>query len=154
MPLIRAATESGIMSWLGAKPVFWAMRSATGMKIAMTPVELMKAPSPATAIMSNASSRVSLLRAFLRSQSPSCWATPVRTRPSPMTNNAPIRTMFESLKPASASPMLITPVKGSAVSMISATASMRGLLSANIAIAAASENEHHHKISRHVLSNQ
>jgi hypothetical protein len=32
MPLIRAATESGIMSWLGAIPVFWAIRRVTGMK--------------------------------------------------------------------------------------------------------------------------
>ena len=34
------------MSWLGAVPVLWAMRRATGMKMATTPVELMKAPEP------------------------------------------------------------------------------------------------------------
>ena len=49
-----------------------------------------------------------------------------------------MRTMFGSLKPDSASPMLITPVNGSTVSMISATASMRGVLIANIATAEAS----------------
>ena len=36
MPLISAATDRGIMSWLGGAPVLWAMRSATGMKIATT----------------------------------------------------------------------------------------------------------------------
>ena len=46
--------------------------------------------------------------------------------------------MFGSLKPASASLMVSTPVRGSAVSIISATASRRGLLIANITIAAAS----------------
>ena len=138
MPLIRAATESGIMSRLGAVPVLWAMRSVTGMKMATTPVELMNAPSVATTPMSKTSRRVSLLPAFAVSQSPSRWATPVRTRPSPITNNAASSTMVESLKPASASLMVITPVKGSTVSMISAAASMRGLPMANIAMAAAS----------------
>ena len=65
MPLISAATESGIISWLGAVPVLWAMRSATGMKMATTPVELMNAPSIATAAMSQTSRRVSLLPALL-----------------------------------------------------------------------------------------
>ena len=54
-----------------------------------------------------------------------------------MTNKAPSRTMLESLKPARASPIVIAPVNGSTVSMISATASMRGLFMANIAMAAA-----------------
>ena len=48
MPLISAATLSGIISRLGAVPVFWAMRSTIGMKMATTPVELITAPSPAT----------------------------------------------------------------------------------------------------------
>ena len=65
MPLISAATESGIMSRLGAVPVLWAMRSATGMKMATTPVELMNAPSPATTAISRTSRRVSLLPAFV-----------------------------------------------------------------------------------------
>ena len=43
MPLIRAATLSGIISRLGAVPVFWAIRSTIGMKIATTPVELITA---------------------------------------------------------------------------------------------------------------
>ena len=106
--------------------------------MAVTAVELMVAPRPQTTIIKRTISRISLLPALTISQSPRRWATPVRTKPSPITNSAAIRTMFESLKPASASPMVSTPVKGSAVSMISATASRRGLLIANITIAAAS----------------
>jgi hypothetical protein len=52
------------------------------------------------------------------SQSPMLRATPVRARASPMTNMAPISTMFGLLKPARASFMVSTPVKGSATSMI------------------------------------
>ena len=48
MPLISAAKLSGIMSRPGLMPVACAMRSATGMKIAVTAVELMVAPSPQT----------------------------------------------------------------------------------------------------------
>src|SRR5262245_60104089 len=139
MPLISAATEIGIISRLGAVPVLRATRSATGMKMATTPVELMKAPSPATAAISRTSSRVSLLPVLAMSQSPSRCATPVRTRPLPTTKRAASRTTFGSLKPARVSATPMTPVRGSAVSMISPTASMRGLLIANIAIAAASK---------------
>ena len=71
MPLISAATESGIINWLGAMPVLWATRSATGMKMATTPVELMKAPSVATTVISKAIKRVSLVPAACISQSPS-----------------------------------------------------------------------------------
>ncbi len=138
MPLISAAKLSGIISRVGAVPVRWEMRRATGMKMAVTAVELMVAPSPQTTAISRTVSRTSLWPALVISQSPSRRATPVRTRPSPITNSAAMRTMLESLKPASASPMVSTPVKGSAVSMISATASMRGLLIANITIAATS----------------
>ena len=103
MPLIRAATLSGIISRLGAVPVFWAIRSTIGMKIATTPVELITAPSPPTTSISRTSRRVSLLPALATSQSPSRCATPVRTSPSPMTNSSAIRTTLGSLKPASAS---------------------------------------------------
>ena len=58
------------------------------MKIAVTAVELIVAPRPATVIMISTSSRVSLAPAALASQSPSLLATPVRTSPSPMTNSA------------------------------------------------------------------
>src|SRR5262249_53338145 len=34
MPLMSAATDSGIMSWLGVLPEFWAIRRVTGMKMA------------------------------------------------------------------------------------------------------------------------
>src|SRR5580704_4175272 len=138
MPLISAAMLSGIISRPAPMPAVCEMRNTTGIKMAVTAVELMVAPRPQTTVMRRTISRISLLPAFTISQSPSRWATPVRTRPSPITNSAAIRTMFESLKPASASPMVSTPVKGSAVSMIRATASRRGLLIANITIAAAS----------------
>jgi hypothetical protein len=65
-------------------------------------------------------------------------ATPVRASASPITNMAAIRTMLGLLKPASASCIEITPVKGKATIMMRATASTRGLLSANIRIAAPS----------------
>ena len=105
------------------------------MKMATTPVELMKAPSPATTAINREISRVSLLPAVLISQSPSCCATPVRTSPSPMTNKAPSSTILGSLNPARACGTVITPVRGRAVSMSKPTASMRGLLMANIAMA-------------------
>ena len=137
IPLINAAMEIGIISRLAAAPVLCETRRATGMKMATTPVELMKAPRVETTAMSRAVRRVSLLPAVRISQSPSFWATPVRTRPSPITNRAPRRMMLESLNPARASFIVITPVIGSTVSMISATASMRGLFMANIAMAVA-----------------
>ncbi len=138
MPLISAAKLKGIISWLGAVPVFWAMRSTIGMKIATTPVELMTAPSPATTDISRTISRASLLPALATSQSPSRCATPVRTSPSPSTNSSAIRITLGSAKPASASGVVMTPVSGSRTSISSATASMRGLLRANMTTAAAS----------------
>jgi hypothetical protein len=138
MPLSSAATLSGIISRLGAVPVFCAIRSTIGMKIATTPVELMTDPSDPTTSISKTSMRASLLPARSTSQSPSLWATPVRASPSPITKSAAMSTMLGSLNPASASPMLIVPVSGSAAIMISATASMRGLLRANMVMAAAS----------------
>jgi hypothetical protein len=45
MPLINAATLSGIISRLGAVPVLRQMRRTTGMKIATTAVEFINAPS-------------------------------------------------------------------------------------------------------------
>ena len=94
MPLISAAKLSGIISRLGAVPVLWEMRSTTGMKMAVTAVELIIEPSPQTTSISRTSSRVSLLPAFAISQSPSRRATPVRTKPSPITNSAAMRTIF------------------------------------------------------------
>ena len=138
IPLISAATLIGIIRRLADIPLMCAMRSATGMKMAMTPVELMIDPSNPTANMSRISRRVSLVPAVTASQSPSFWATPVLTRPSPITNNTAMSTMLESLNPAIASPMVITPVKGNNTIMMSATASMRGLLITNITTEATS----------------
>ena len=138
MPLVSAATLSGIIRRLGGVPVACAMRSVTGMKIATTPVELMTAPSAPTLSIRSARSRNSLLPAFAFRRSPMRCATPVRTSPSPITNSVAISTTFGSENPASASPTLTTPVKGINVSISSATASMRGRLTANIRIAAAS----------------
>jgi hypothetical protein len=83
MPLISPAKLSGIISRLGAVPLFCDIRSTTGMKIATTAVELISASSPPTASISRTSSRVSLLPAVEFNQSPSRRATPVRTSPSP-----------------------------------------------------------------------
>ena len=138
MPLISAAKLSGIISRPGDMPRFCEMRSTTGMKMATTAVELIREPRPPTAAISKTSRRFSLLPAVASSQSPSRRATPVRTRPSPMTKSAAIRMIDESANPASASFMVMTPVKGIATITSSATASMRGRLTTNIAIAAAS----------------
>ena len=138
MPLMSAATLSGIMSRLGGVPVVLQMRRTTGMNIATTAVELIKEPRPPTTSMSRTTRRVSLDPADAFSQSPSRLATPVRTRPSPMTNSAAIRTMFESANPARASFMVMMPVNGITAIMINATASIRGRPTMNIAIAAAS----------------
>ncbi len=95
-------------------------------------------PSMPTDNINRTSRRVSLLPAVTESQSPSFWATPVRTNPSPITNSTAMSTMLESLKPAIASPTVITPVKGSSTIMINATASMRGLLITNMTTEATS----------------
>ena len=137
MPLTNAATLSGIISRLGGVPVLPQIRRTTGMKIATTAVELMRAPSPPTATISNTRRRVSLVPADAFNQSPSRLATPVRTKPSPITKSAAIRTILESLNPANASLMLMMPVNGIATIMIIATTSMRGRSAMNIAIAAA-----------------
>ena len=71
MPLISAAKLSGIISRLGASPIFWQIRRTTGMKIATTAVELIIEPSPATAAISRTRRRVSLVPALAFSQSPS-----------------------------------------------------------------------------------
>ena len=112
--------------------------------MAVTAVELIVAPRAQTTVISSTSNRVSLLPAVLMSQSPKPRATPVRTRPSPMTKRAAMRTMLGSAKPARASPIVRTgfspvrvPANGRSVSMMSATASMRGRSIANITIAAA-----------------
>ena len=106
--------------------------------MATTAVELIKEPRPPTAAISRISRRFSLLPAFASSQSPSRRATPVITRPSPITNSAAIRMIDGSENPASASFMVMMPVKGIATITRSATASMRGRLMTNITIAAAS----------------
>ena len=135
IPLISAAKLSGIISRFGAVPRFCERRSATGIKMATTAVELIREPRPPTAVISRINRRLSLLPAFTSSQSPSRRATPVMTRPSPITNNAAIRMMDESANPASASLTVMMPVKGINTITSSATASMRGRLTTNIAIA-------------------
>ncbi len=151
MPLISAAKLSGIINRLGEVPMLCAIRSATGMKMAVTALELIVAPKPQTTSIKSISSRVSLLPAFAASQSPSRRATPVRTNPSPTTNRAAIKTTFESLTPVSTSPMVMTPVNGRATSIMSATASIRALLSANITIAAHNKPRTSASFSAHEL---
>ena len=90
IPLISAEKLRGITSRLGDMPRFCEMRSTTGMKMATTAVELIKEPRPPTAAISRMSKRFSLPPALASSQSPSRRATPVLTRPSPITNSAAI----------------------------------------------------------------
>lgn len=73
------------------------------MKTATAPVLLMNADRPATTSINNTSRRVSLLPATASSQLPIAKATPVRNKPSPMTNSPAIRTTNGSPNPASAS---------------------------------------------------
>ena len=81
-----------------------------------------------------------------------CWKTsfmltvigiarirPIRPHRYPPKRPA-IRTMLGSLKPANASLIVMTPVNGMITIMSSATASIRGRLAMNIAIAAASSS--------------
>ena len=138
IPLISAAKLRGIMSRLGAVPQFCEMRSTTGMKMATTAVELIREPRPPTAAISRISRRFSLLPACRSSQSPSRLATPVLTRPSPITNSAAISMIDGSANPASASFMEMMPVNGITTITRSATASIRGRLTTNITIAAVS----------------
>ena len=51
MPLISAAMLSGIISRPGPMPAVCEMRNTTGMKMAVTAVELMVAPRPQTTII-------------------------------------------------------------------------------------------------------
>ena len=127
----------GMRSLAGSSPVRSAMRSTTGMKMATTPVLLMREPSRPTASMMSRVSNQALLPPRSASQSPTPLATPVRARASPTTNMAPMSTMLELLKPAMASPIVMMPVKGSTSSIMRATASARGRLRANMRIAAA-----------------
>ncbi|CAH0301883.1 hypothetical protein SRABI106_03797 [Rahnella aquatilis] len=70
MPLISPAKLSGIISRAGEVFIRAETLITTGMKIATTPVELIKAPRPATVSISKTSIRVSLLPATFISQSP------------------------------------------------------------------------------------
>ena len=49
IPLISPATLNGIINPRGEIFIFWQITNTTGIKIATTPVELIKEPSPATA---------------------------------------------------------------------------------------------------------
>src|SRR5678815_70646 len=131
IPPINPAKLSGIISRPGASFCRSATSSTTGMKIATTPVELMTAPSTATASISKASSRPSLPAARRSRKSPICTASPVRTSPSPTMKSAAMSTTFGSLNPASASGTVTTPQSGSATMASSATTSRRGLLAMN-----------------------
>ncbi len=138
MPLMSAATLSGIIRRPGESPLLWAIRKATGMKIATTAVELISEPSAATDPISITIRRDSPEPALALSQSPRRRAMPVRVNPAPITNKAAIRTIEGSLNPANASFMVMTPVNGIKVSMMRATASMRGRFITNMATDAAS----------------
>ena len=127
MPLISPAKLSGIIRRDGEICMRMETLNTTGMKIATTPVELIKAPSPATVSIKKTSILVSLLPATLTSHEPILVATPVRTRPSPIINRAAIRITLGSLKPEKASGRVKVPLSTKATITSSATASMRTL---------------------------
>ncbi|CES24414.1 Uncharacterised protein [Salmonella enterica subsp. enterica serovar Typhi] len=139
IPLISPAKLSGIIRREGEVCICIETLRTTGIKIATTPVELMKAPSPATVIISKTSILISLLPAILTSQVPTTVATPVRTRPSPIINKAAIRMTFGSLKPEKASERVKVPLRTKATMTNKATASIRTLPVANNTTAIASK---------------
>ena len=73
------------------------------MKMATTAVELITDPIAATAPMMSTISRCSRVPPLCSSQSPTAWAAPVRTSPSPITNRQAIRIRLGLEKPAIAS---------------------------------------------------
>ena len=125
IPLMSPAKLSGIIRRDGDVFIRMETLSTTGIKIATTPVELIKAPSPATVSIRKTSIFVSLLPATLTSQLPTLVATPVRTRPSPIINSAAIRITFGSLKPENASLSVSVSLRTKATITSSAIASMR-----------------------------
>ncbi len=143
MPLISPAKLSGIIRREGEVCMRIDTLKTTGIKIATTPVELIKAPSPATVIISKTSILTSLLPATFTSQAPITVATPVRTRPSPMINKAAIKITLGSLKPEKASEMLRVPLRTKAMMTNRATASIRTLPVANKTTAIANNERTH-----------
>ena len=143
MPLIRPAKLSGIIRREGEISMRMETLKTTGIKMATTPVELINAPSPATVIISNTSILTSLLPATFTSQAPITVATPVRTRPSPIMNNAAIKITLGSLNPEKASVMLNVPLRTKAMMTSKATASIRTLPVTNKTTAIASNERTH-----------
>jgi hypothetical protein len=136
-PLISAAIDSGIMSRELLEPVCATRPRTMGMKMATIPVELMKAPIEATTSISSVIRRVSLPWPTRASQVPTAAATPVLTSPSPTMNSPPIISTEESLKPATASPVVRMPETANASRTPRPTASTRRRLLAKAAMAPA-----------------
>ena len=142
------------MSRLGAVPVFWAMRSATGMKIAMTPVELMKAPSPATATMSS-------------DEQPGLTAASLLDKPvaEPLGYTRPHQAIADHEQGSDQDDVGIAEASQRLAHADHAGEGQRrqhdqrhgvhaGLVDREHRDRGREQNEYHHKISRHVLSNQ
>lgn len=136
-PLIRAATDSGIISRARGMPVLATRPRTTGMNMATIPVELMNAPTAATTTISSVIRRVSLPLPKLASRVPRAAATPVATSASPTMKRPPIISTEVSAKPAMASLLVTISLTARARRTPSATASGRIRSLANATTAAA-----------------
>ena len=138
IPLISAATDSGMSMRLRFSPVLLAIVRTTGMNMATIAEELINAPiAPASTMMSTIN-RVSLPAPAFSTASPRRCATPVFTSASPTMKIAAIRITTGSPKPASDSCGVSTRLNISASTTRIATISTRGRPQANSPTAPAS----------------
>src|SRR3974377_393947 len=135
IPLISAATDTGMSMRLLFNPVFLAIFRTTGMNMATIAEELIKAPIPPTSNMTSTIRRVSLPPPSPITASPRRYATPVFTNPSPTIKIATIRITTGLPKPANASSGVSTLLNISASTTRIATMSTRIRPHANSAMA-------------------
>ena len=135
IPLISAATDSGMSMRLLFNPAFLAIVRTTGMSMATIAEELMKAPTPPASNMMSTTRRVSLPPPSFITPSPRRCATPVFTKPSPTIKIAAIRITAGLPKPANASSGVSTWLNINASTTRMATMSTRIRPQANSAMA-------------------
>ena len=135
IPLISAATDSGMSMRLLFNAAFLAIVRTTGMSMATIAEELMKAPTPPASNMMSTTRRVSLPPPSFITPSPRRCATPVFTKPSPTIKIAAIRITAGLPKPANASSGVSTWLSINASTTRMATMSTRIRPQANSAMA-------------------
>ena len=135
IPLISAATDSGMSMRLLFNPAFLEIVRTTGMSMATIAEELMKAPTPPASNMMSTTRRVSLPPPSFITPSPRRCATPVFTKPSPTIKMAAIRITAGLPKPANASSGVSTWLNINASITRMATMSTRICPQANSAMA-------------------